>query len=321
MGRYADRLPQLGREVFLTDAGIETTLIFHEGIELPCFAAFLLLKDETGTGMLRTYYRRHAAIARNGGTGFILESATWRASPDWGSRLGYSPEALDEANRRAIALLHELRGELETESTPMVVSGCIGPRGDGYDPGAVMSPEEAEAYHARQVRVFAEADADMANAMTMTMTNAGEAIGVTRAARAAGLPVAISFTVETDGRLPTGQSLHEAIEEVDRATGEGPAYFTINCAHPTHFDGVLAAGEAWSGRIRGLRANASRCSHAELNEATELDDGDPVELGAQYRALRDRLPHVTVLGGCCGTDHRHIERIAEACVPAKPAVA
>lgn len=311
MSRYADRLPQLGGDVFLTDGGIETTLIFQENLDLPFFAAFHLLKDEAGTEALRRYYRRHAEIARRNGRGFILESATWRASPDWGDRLGYAPEILDDANRRAVALLHELRGELETDRSPMVVSGCVGPRGDGYSPGAAMDPEQAEAYHARQIRVFAEAGADMTTAITMT--NAEEAIGVTRAAQAAGLPVAISFTVETDGCLPTGQDLRQAIEAVDRETGNGPAYFMINCAHPAHFDRVLVEGEAWCERIRGLRANASRCSHAELDEATELDDGDPVELGGLYRDLRRRLPRLNVLGGCCGTDHRHVEQIALAC--------
>jgi len=192
----------------------------------------------------------------------------------------------------------------------MVISGCVGPRGDGYDPGKVMSPEEAEAYHGRQIRVFAEAGADLVTAITMTNTN--EAIGVTRAARAADMPVVISFTVETDGRLPTGESLKEAIEAVDRATGRRPAYFMINCAHPTHFESVLN-GESWMQRLRGIRANASKRSHAELDEAEELDDGDPVELGAQYRDLRRRFGHINVLGGCCGTDHRHIEQICGAC--------
>jgi S-methylmethionine-dependent homocysteine/selenocysteine methylase len=145
------------------------------------------------------------------------------------------------------------------------------------------------------------------------MTNENEAIGVTRAAQAAGIPVAISFTVETDGRLPTGQSLREAIEEVDAATSNGPAYYMINCAHPTHFEVTLESKGAWVTRIRGIRANASKCSHAELNEATHLDDGDPVELGGQYRALRERHPHINVLGGCCGTDQRHVEAICGAC--------
>jgi len=194
----------------------------------------------------------------------------------------------------------------------MVISGCVGPRGDGYDPAHVMSAEEAERYHAEQIRVFAATAADVVTAITMT--NVPEAIGVTRAARAAGMPVVISFTVETDGRLPTGDSLKDAIERVDAATGEGPAYYMINCAHPTHFEGALAGGEPWARRLRGLRANASTKSHAELDEAEELDDGNPAELGAQYRALRDRLPHLVVLGGCCGTDHRHIGAIASACV-------
>lgn len=310
MAKYRNDLPQLGSRLFLTDAGIETTLIFSEGFDLPYFAAFHLLRDEAGTEALRGYYRRHAEIARREGAGFILESATWRASADWGEKLGYAPDALDAANRKAIALLHELRAELENERSPMVISGCVGPRGDGYDPGRVMSADEAQRYHARQIGLFAETGADLVTAITMT--NLPEAIGVARAARAAGLPVAISFTVETDGRLPTGDGLRAAVEAVDQATGAAPAYYMINCAHPSHFDGVLEGGD-WLRRLRGLRANASRCSHAELDQATELDSGDPVELGRQYRALRDRFGQLTVLGGCCGTDHRHIEQIADAC--------
>lgn len=307
------RLPQRGGGIFLTDAGIETTLIFQGGLDLPHFAAFHLLRDEQGTQALRDYYRRHAEIARKNGAGFILESATWRASPDWGDKLGYSVAALDEANRKAIALLHELRTELETDRSPMIISGCIGPRGDGYDPGKVTSPQEAQAYHARQIGVFAEVGVDLVTAITMTNTN--EAIGVTRAAQAAGLPAVISFTVETDGRLPTGDRLQDAIEAVDRATGNGPQYFMINCAHPTHFTDVLD-GEAWVQRLYGIRANASECSHSELDNATELDDGNPIELGLQYRDLRRRFPHINVLGGCCGTDHRHIEQICMSCMEA-----
>ncbi len=310
MAKYRRHLPQLDGGLFLTDGGIETTLIFHEGLDLPCFAAFDLLKDAEGTRALRRYYARHAAIARENGTGFILESPTWRANPDWAAKLGYSPAALDAANRKAIALMFELRAAHETERTPMVVSGCIGPRGDGYDPGAVMRPEEAEAYHARQIEVFAEAGVDLVTAITMTNTN--EAIGVTRAAQAAGVPAVISFTVETDGRLPTGESLQQATEAVDRATGQGPAYYMINCAHPTHFTSALDGG-AWMERLRGIRANASKRSHAELDEAQDLDAGDPVELGADYAALRRRFPWINVLGGCCGTDHRHVEHICAAC--------
>ncbi|WP_342640302.1 homocysteine S-methyltransferase family protein [Rhodoligotrophos ferricapiens] len=304
------QLPQLNGGLFLTDGGIETTLIFLEGLELPQFAAFHLLRDEKGTEALRSYYRRHASIARDKGVGFILESATWRASADWGEKLGYRPEALDEANRKAIALLHGLKAELEILSSPMVVSGCVGPRGDGYEPGRIMRPAVAEAYHARQIGIFAEMGVDLVTAITMT--NIHEAIGVTRAAQAAGLPVVLSFTVETDGRLPTGDTLQDAIETIDLVTNGAPSYYMINCAHPCHFDHILTEG-AWLERVRGIRANASKCSHAELNEATELDDGDPAELASHYRELRRRLPHLNVLGGCCGTDHRHIEQICEAC--------
>jgi S-methylmethionine-dependent homocysteine/selenocysteine methylase len=315
MNRYRQHLPQLDGGLFLTDGGIETTLIFRDGLELPHFAAFHLLKDEAGTAALRRYFARYAGIARANGTGFILESPTWRASADWGEKLGYSAAALAAANARSIELMQELRWEHRSADTPMVVSGCVGPRGDGYDAGAAMSPDEAQAYHAQQIAVFAETDADMVAAITMT--NAAEAIGLARAAQAAGMPVAVSFTLETDGRLPTGQGLAEAIAEVDEETRGAPAYYMINCAHPTHFAAKLAGNGAWLGRIRGIRANASRRSHAELNEAPDLDAGDPVELGGEYGAMVRRLPHLNVLGGCCGTDHRHIERICAACKPAE----
>jgi S-methylmethionine-dependent homocysteine/selenocysteine methylase len=310
MAKYRNHLPQLDGQVFLTDGGIETTLIFHEKIDLPCFAAFDLLKDQWGADILRRYYARYAAIARDSGTGFILDSATWRANPDWAEKIGYSPRELDVANARAINMLFDLRAAYEIEKSPMVISGCVGPRGDGYNPGAVMSPREAMAYHARQIGIFATAGVDLVTAYTLTNTN--EAIGVTRAAQEAGVPVVISFTLETDGRLPTGEALRDAIYFVDHATGNGPAYYMINCAHPTHFEQALDGG-AWMMRLRGVRANASRRSHAELAEATDLDDWDPVELGRQYRDLRQRFPHINVLGGCCGTDHRHIEHVCRSC--------
>jgi S-methylmethionine-dependent homocysteine/selenocysteine methylase len=311
MSQYRKRLPQLDGGLFLSDGGIETTLIFHEGLELPHFAAFHLLKDAAGTAALRRYFVRYAQIARANETGFILESPTWRASPDWGEKLGYSTGALASANAKSIELMQELRWEFQSVRTPVVVSGCVGPRGDGYDPGTVMSSDEAQDYHVEQIRVLAETQADMIAAITMT--NASEAIGITHAAQAARMPVAISFTLETDGRLPTGQSLAEAIAEVDEATGRALAYYMINCAHPTHFYAALAGKGGWLDRIRGIRANASKRSHAELNEAPDLDAGDPVELGEEYRAMVSRLPHINVLGGCCGTDHRHIAQICSAC--------
>jgi S-methylmethionine-dependent homocysteine/selenocysteine methylase len=270
------------------------------------------LRREEGRQALHRYHRSHAAIAAQHGVGFILESATWRASADWGAKLGYSKDELAEANRQAIQMLEGIRKEYEDQGATMVISGCVGPRGDGYDPAHVMSEDEAEHYHAEQIRIFATSAADMVTAITMT--NVPEALGVTRAARAVGMPVVISFTVETDGRLPTGESLKEAIERVDAATSHGPSYYMINCAHPTHFEGALRTEESWARRLRGLRANASTKSHAELDQSEKLDDGNPAELGSHYRALRDRLPHLAVLGGCCGTDQRHIEAIASACM-------
>ena len=310
MTRSRDALPQLGEAPLITDGGIETTLIYHEGLDLPYFAAFDLLRSEQGTAALRRYFEAYAALAREHRVGLVLETPTWRASADWGDLLGYERTDLDAANRAAVRLLEQVRGTLEPEIGPVVISGCIGPRGDGYAPASTMSAVDAEAYHARQIGTFATTAADMVCAITMTY--AEEAVGVTRAALAAGIPVAISFTVETDGRLPSGQSLGEAIGQVDGETAAGPAYYMINCAHPTHFEHVLEAGAAWSLRIRGLRANASRLSHAELDESTTLDDGDPQELARQYADLRERLPALTVLGGCCGTDHRHIGAICSA---------
>ena len=301
-------LPQLsGDRLFITDGGLETTLVFHLGLELPDFAAFDLLRDDTGAEALRRYYEPYITIAREHGAGIVLDTATWRASRDWGEGLGYSPEELAEANRRAVALIEELRAA--NPAVPAVLNGVVGPRGDGYVVGETMTAAEAETYHGEQIGTFAGTAADMISAITMTY--ADEAVGIARAAQAAGLPAAISFTVETDGRLPSGQPLGEAIEQVDAETDSAPAYYMINCAHPTHFEGVLEG--SWVERVRGIRANASRMSHEELDASEELDEGDPDELAAQYRALRERLPNANVLGGCCGTDDRHVAAISRAC--------
>jgi homocysteine S-methyltransferase len=291
---------------------IETTLIFHEGLELPDFAAFHLLRTPAGEAALRRYFRDYAEIATRFDAGRVLETATWRANPDWGARLGYAPAALAEANRKAVELLESIRAEYETVGTPVVISGCVGPRGDGYVPDRAMTEQESEAYHRAQVDTFAGSAADMVCAITMNYVE--EAVGISRAAarRDAGRDL---LHLETDGTLPTGETLRSAIERVDAATSAYPAYYMVNCAHPTHIEPAVAGGGMWLERIRGLRANASRKSHAELNESADLDVGDPVELGAQYAALARRLTCLNVMGGCCGTDQRHVERIAAACAP------
>jgi S-methylmethionine-dependent homocysteine/selenocysteine methylase len=314
MAKYRNALLQSQGSLFLTDGGIETTLIFLDGQELPYFAAFHLLKTASGEESLRRYFRTYAELARTHQTGLVLESATWRASRDWGDRLGYTADELAEANRKCVAMLEAIRDEYEDTETPIVISGAIGPRGDGYVPADLMSEKQAEDYHQTQIDTFASTSADLVTAITMNY--AAEAIGLVRAARNAALPVVISFTVETDGRLPTGQSLGEAIQQIDDATSAYPSYFMINCAHPSHFSDVVDGKEPWTSRIRGLRANASTMSHAELNEAPELDAGDPEALGRAYAVLKSqKLKHLNVFGGCCGTDHRHVHQMALACLP------
>ena len=315
MPKYRHRLPQLSGGLFLTDGGLETTLIFHDGIELPYFASFDLLKSAEGTAVIRDYYVRYIAIARRNRTGFVLEGATWRANPDWGEKLGYSRDQLAEANRAAVRLMSELRTEHESAQTPIVISANIGPRGDGYRIDKAMTAAEADDYHGWQVSVFHETEADLVSAFTINY--AEEGIGVARACRRAGVPCVISFTVETDGKLPSGQTIRDAIEQTDRETGNAPAYYMLNCAHPTHFADTLRQSETWVARLRGLRANASTRSHAELDAAPDLDIGDPADLGRRYRMLCRKFRHFTVLGGCCGTDHRHLEQISLACVPAE----
>jgi S-methylmethionine-dependent homocysteine/selenocysteine methylase len=304
----ARQLPHQTNRRFLTDGGIETSLIFDDGLELPHFAAFDLLRRLEGRAALERYYAPYLALAAAGHFGFVLESPTWRASPDWAERLGYSAAALAVANADAIELMQRLRAVHERPETPIVISGCVGPRGDGYVAGALMSAEAAQAYHAPQIRAMAGAGCDLVTAVTMT--NVPEAVGIVRAAQQHGVPSVISFTVETDARLPSGVTIEAAIAAVDAATGDRPAYYMINCAHPTHFERALDGQAAWTRRIGGLRANASCKSHVELNEAPELDRGNPVALAGEYGALLERLPHLRVFGGCCGTDHRHIGAIA-----------
>jgi homocysteine S-methyltransferase len=314
MASYRDALPQLGGSVFLMDGGLETTLVFLEGLDLPCFAAFPLLLDDAGRQTLKRYFEPYLRTAADREVGFVLDTATWRANPDWGEKLGYSKEAITDINRRGVALAVEIRNASATSPTPIVINGVVGPRGDGYRADAKMTADDAQQYHSEQIEAFRNAGADMVSAITMNY--AEEAIGITRAAKANDIPVVIAFTVETDGKLATGETLQSAIKRVDEATRGAPAYFMINCAHPSHFDDAISGVGDWSDRIRGVRANASAKSHAELDEAVELDAGDPVALAKEYRDLRKRLRHLSVLGGCCGTDHRHILAICDACLPA-----
>lgn len=294
----------------LSDSGLETWLVFHKDIDLREFASFPLLDDPGGREALATYYRDHLEVAARAGTGIVLETPTWRASAAWGAKLGYDAAALDRVNRDAVAFLRGLAEEFG--DVEVIVSGNLGPQGDAYSPSELLSPDEAAGYHLPQIESFVAAGADRVT--LVTATHAGEAIGVVRAAAASSIPVVVAFTVETDGRLPSGQALDAAIAETDAATGSVALHFGINCAHPDHMVGALDGDPAAITRLGLLRANASRASHAELDEADTLDDGDPDELASQYAALLAAHPHLEVIGGCCGTDVRHLEAIARECV-------
>lgn len=313
---YRDSLPQMQGDKFVTDGGLETVLVFQKQVDLPLFAAFPLLDKEEGIATLRDYYQPYIELALQNRTGLILDTATWRASQGWGKQLGYSADAVRRLNQRNVELLQDLRDKFATDASPMVINGAIGPQDDGYNPSRLMSAAEAEAYHQHQVNAFADSATDMVSAITMTHVN--EAVGMTRAAQIAGIPIAVSFTTETDGRLPDGTPLGDAIVATDELTGSGPAYYMVNCAHPTHFSHVLNTEHAWTDRIYGIRANASRLSHAELDEAEELDDGNPLEFGEQYRELSSILRNLRVVGGCCGTDHRHVAAASSALSAATP---
>lgn len=303
-------LPQLAGQPYLTDGGLETTLVFRDGFDLEHFAAFPLLETDDGKAALGRYFAAYLDLARRLGTGFVLDTPTWRANPDWGAELGYDADRLAEANRQAVRWIAELAAGWPDVDT--VVNGVIGPRGDGYVVNTSMSPDEAAEYHALQASAFASAGAAMMTAVTMTYSD--EAAGVAHAGAAVGMPTVISFTVETNGELPSGESLRGAIKAVDDATAGSVVYYMVNCAHPEHFADVLGEGD-WTDRVRGIRPNASRLSHEELDAAEELDPGDPNDLAAQCRALAERLPALAVLGGCCGTDDRHVGAIANALLP------
>jgi S-methylmethionine-dependent homocysteine/selenocysteine methylase len=309
MPRYRDQLPQTDGGLFVTDAGCETDLIFNKGIEIREFAAHTLLEDPADRQALADYYRGFLSLAHHHGAGMVLDCPTWKAHPFWSDDLGTDDAGLAAANRDAVAFACGLRDEYAGMTAPVVINALIGPRGDAYAPEEDVAADEAEVYHGTQLSWLVDTEVDMVTALTFTQSS--EAIGATRAAAAVGIPIVVSFTVETDGTLPTGESLGAAITAVEQATDAAPAYYMVNCAHPDHFSGVIDADAAWASRIQGVRCNASRQSHAELDAAEVLDDGNPVEFAKGYQALGERLPRLNVLGGCCGSDLRHVTEVVQ----------
>lgn len=317
-------LPQLSKgKVYLTDSGLETVLIFQKQRDLREFASFeLVVPQDSGKAdardiqLLRDYFEEHVQVAAKHNMGLCVETVTWRASADWGKKLGYDQEGLRNANTKAVRLFLELKKEwlekYDLDKDDILVSGCVGPKGDGYQVGDLLSAKEYKEYHLPQLKVLKDAGADLLSGITLN--NVEEALGMVQAAKEIHAPIVISFTVETDAKLPSGMDLTEAISIIDKATGSYVSYYMINCAHPTHFE-KLFQGEgkrkAELQRVKGIRANASKMSHAELDDAEELDDGNPNELGKEIASLCRLHPAFNVLGGCCGTDVRHIQSIAE----------
>lgn len=297
-------LPHLNDRIFACYTGMETDLIFNQSVSLPGFASYPLLETPKGRALLREYYLQLISLAKNHDIGITLESISWVANRDRGAEIGYMPDALRDLNIAGIDLIADIRDEFP--QLPIVLSAQMGPRGDGYALDTQMSPDEAEQYHSEQMETLAGTKADIISAFTIGYAN--EAIGIVRAAERFNMPVAIAFTVETDGKLPSGVSLKNAIETVDKATDSAAAYFLINCAHPEHLENAFVEGP-WISRLRGIVVNASRCSHEELDNSETLDDGDPIELGAQVAAICARFPHFSIVGGCCGTDMRHMKQI------------
>jgi len=299
----------------ITDAGLETWLVFQQEVDLPAFAAYPLAATTDGTRLLTQYYEHYVTIAQSVGASIVLETPTWRANPDWAMTLGHDRVALGDFIAASVDVVAAVRDRWSDPGS-FLIGGTVGPRGDGYRIDTMMTNEDAAEYHSFQIECMAARGVDAITAVTIGYVE--EAVGIVRAARAVGLPAVVSFTLETDGRLPSGMALADAIEATDDATNGGAQHFMINCAHPTHFADVLDGTSGWVSRIGGLRANASSLSHAELDEMTELDEGDPADLASRYVALRSLLPALRVLGGCCGTDHRHVAAIAQAWCASSP---
>ena len=306
MPKYRKNLPLLGTDIFACYIGMDTEILFRDGIDIPGFASYPLLLNPDHKKLIRNYYCNLADLAREQNVGLILDAVTWVANRDRGAELGFTRDDLKKLNIEAIDLIVDVREE--KGDLPTVLCGQVGPRGDGYAPSDQMSTTEAEDYHSEQIEIYSQTEADLVSGFTLCYPE--EASGIVRAARRFDMPVAIAFTVETDGRLPTGVSVKEAIEQVDEESDGGAQYFLINCAHPDHFTKIFT-DEPWMKRLRGVVANASRCSHAELDNAEELDDGDPNELGIQVGGLRKQFSHFNILGSCCGSNLRHMKRILE----------
>ena len=300
--------PRLEGKFYLTEGGTETEVMYKWGFDLPEFAMFPLLDDPEADTVIRNMYRRYLDVAAEQGVGVLLNGHDYRASPDWGAKLGYSAEGLQQMQRRTIQFLDEMRAEYADRVTDVYIAACIGPRGDAYGTGGEITADEAEDYHSVQLHNLDGTAADMA--VAATFNNIPEAIGVIRAAKGAGMPIGVSLTLTPEGRLRSGPTLREAVETVDEVTAGAAAWFGTNCSHPLEFEPAIADAGPWLDRLRYIRPNAAKMDKIALCSLGHLEDGDPEELGEQMGDVVRRLPRADIIGGCCGTDERHLSEIA-----------
>ena len=300
--------PRAAGRLYLTEGGTETEVLYKWGFELPEFAMFPLLDDPKADSVIEGMFDRYFEAAEATGAGMLLNAHDYRASPDWASKLGYSAEQLTDFQHRVIGFLDAMRTKYRGRVDPVYVAGCIGPRGDAYGTGGEITEEEAEAYHAVQINNLKGTAADMV--IAVTFSNIAEAVGVIRAAAAAKMPIGVSFNIGPDGRLRSGPTLAEAITATDAATEGKAAWFGTNCAHPIEFAPALADPGDWRKRLRYVRPNAAKTDKLALCKLGHLEDGDPVELGNEMAEALREFPSVDIVGGCCGTDERHLKEVS-----------
>lgn len=306
--KMADFPPRLEGKFYLTEGGTETEILYKWGFELPEFAMFPLLDNPKADQVIRDIYRRYFDAAEKHQTGLLILGHDYRASPDWGAKLGYTTEGLADMQRRTIEFLDDVRREYVGRVSDVYIAGCIGPRGDAYGTGGDISEEEAEEYHSVQLTTLKSTQADMA--IAVTFNNVPEAVGVIRAAHRIGIPIGVSLTLTTEGVLRSGPTLREAIEVIEEKTNGSAAWYGTNCSHPLEFASALADEGPWLERLRYIRPNAVKMEKVALCKLGHLEDGDPVELGEQMGEVASKFPSADILGGCCGTDERHLGEIA-----------
>jgi S-methylmethionine-dependent homocysteine/selenocysteine methylase len=309
---YPPRKPGL---LYLTEGGVETEIMYKWGHKLPHFAMFTLLDKPEAMADMKSMFARALEVAATQKTGLVLSSLDYRASPDWAALLGISADGLRDVHFRTVAFMKEVAAPFVEKIPDLVFSGVIGPRGDAYGKGGGITEEEAEDYHTPQLKNLRDAGADMACALTFN--NIPEAVGVARAAKAVGIPLGLYFTLNSKGTLGSGPTLKEAVESVEEITQGAPSYYGLNCSHPLEFMESLEDGD-WLKRVRSIRPNAVRMEKVALCKLGHLEDGDPEELGQQMGDIRQKFPQMDILGGCCGTDERHLGEIAKNALAASP---